>query len=247
MQNFQDIANKNVLIVGGSRGIGAKAVEMFCQLGARVVFTYNKSEKLAEEIRINTNAIPVKCDIRYPDSVKIATSGAMQILNSRIDILILNAGIVHVGLITEIGHENWLDVINTNLNGFYYCISEVLPSMISRKSGNIITVSSMWGQVGSSCEVAYSASKAGVIGLTKALAKEVGPSNIRVNCIAPGYIKTDMNKDVSEDIAKLFESDTPLERLGETTDVVNTMLYLASDVSDFITGQVIPVNGGLII
>lgn len=247
MQEFQDVASKNVLIVGGSRGIGAKAVEMFCQLGSRVVFTYNKSEKLADELRIKTHGIPVRCDIRYPDSVRIAIAKAMDLLSSRVDVLILNAGIVNVNLITEIGHENWLDVINTNLNGFYYCISEALPSMISRKSGNIITVSSMWGQVGASCEVAYSASKAGVIGLTKALAKEVGPSNIRVNCIAPGYIKTDMNKDVSEDIAKHFESDTPLERLGETTDVVNTMLYLASDASGFITGQVIPVNGGLII
>ena len=170
----------NILITGGSRGIGAEAVRQFTVAGHKVVFTYHKSETAADLLRQETGAVPVRCDVKHPDSVKIAVDKAVSVLG-QIDVLICNAAIADYGLITDIDISRWEDVISTDLNGVFYCIRYVLPAMISRKSGCIITVGSMWGEVGASCEAAYSAAKAGVIGLTKALAKEVGPSGIRVN------------------------------------------------------------------
>ena len=185
----------NVLIIGGSRGIGAAAVRCFRDSGDSVVFTYHKSELEADALRQETGASMVRCDIKYSDSVRIAVERAVDVMGS-IDILICNSAIADYNLITDIEETRWEEVIDTNLNGVFYAVRHVLPAMISRKRGCIITVGSMWGEVGSSCEVAYSASKAGVIGLTKALAKELGPSGIRVNCISPGLIDTDMNKSV---------------------------------------------------
>lgn len=237
--------SKNVLIIGGSRGIGAEAVRQFSK-DNRVAFTYFKSELEADALRQETGATPIRCDVKFNNSVKVAIDKAFEVLGI-IDVLICNAAISDINLITDIGEERWQEIIDTNLNGVFYCINNVLPAMISRKSGSIITVSSMWGQVGASCEVAYSASKAGVIGLTKALAKEVGPSGVRVNCIAPGMIDTEMNAVIDEEVVKEIENETPLGRIGNTDDVVKTMKFLAGDDSSFITGQIIGVNGGLII
>jgi len=238
-----DFSDKKVLIIGGSRGIGAEAVRAFSTDGADVVFTYFRSELEADALRQETGAMPVRCDVKFSNSVKIAVGKAIERLGY-IDVLICNAGISDFGLVTDIDETRWEEVIDTNLNGVFYSIKNVLPGMISRKSGSIITVSSIWGQTGASCEVAYSASKAGVIGLTKALAKEVGPSGIRVNSVAPGMIDTEMNVSVSDEARLSIVDETPLCREGSASDVVKTLEFLASDDSDFITGQVIAVNGG---
>ena len=236
----------NILIIGGSRGIGAEAVKQFTSAGHKVVFTYHKSEIDADALRQETGAVPVRCDVKYSDSVRIAVDKAVSVLG-QIDVLICNAAIADFHLISEIEESRWEEIIDTDLNGVFYCIRHVLPAMISRKSGCIITVGSMWGQVGASCEAAYSAAKAGVIGLTKALAKEVGPSGIRVNCVSPGMIDTDMNASLDEASVQAIADETPLCRTGSPEEVAKTMLFLASDAAAFITGQVIGVNGGLII
>ena len=235
-----------VLIIGGSRGIGAEAVRQFRAAGHDVVFTYHRSENDADALRQETGATPVRCDVKYSDSVRIAVDKAVSVLG-QIDVLICNAAIADFNLIHEIEESRWEEIIDTDLNGVFYCIRYVLPSMISRKDGCIITVGSMWGQVGASCEVAYSAAKAGVIGLTKALAKEAGPSGVRVNCVSPGMIDTEMNSSVDETAVEAIKDETPLCRIGDPADVAKTMLFLASDDASFITGQVIAVNGGLVI
>jgi len=239
--------SKHVLISGGSRGIGAEAVREFSAQGSSVAFFYRNSYKAALELSRQSGALNIRCNVANPESVHAAMEVVNGYFDQRVDVLICNAGIADFGLITDIGVERWREVIDNDLNSAYYCINEVLPDMISRKSGNIILVSSMWGQVGASCEVAYSAAKAGVIGLTKALAKEVGPSGIRVNCIAPGMIDTDMNQNVDEAATAEIIDETPLERIGTPKDIAQAMIFLASERSSFITGQVIGVNGGLII
>ena len=237
---------RNVLIIGGSRGIGAEAVRQFRAEGDNVVFTYHTSEIQADELRQETGAYPVRCDVKFSDSVRIAVQKALDILG-HVDVLICNAAIADFDLITDIDEARWEEVIDTNLNGVFYCVRNVLPLMIQRKKGTIITVSSMWGQVGASCEVAYSAAKAGVIGMTKALAKEVGPSGITVNCVAPGMIDTDMNARVSAETVREIADETPLCRVGKPEEVAAAMRFLASEEASFITGQVIGVNGGLIV
>ena len=236
----------NVLIIGGSRGIGAAAVRCFRDAGDNVVFTYHKSELEADALRQDTGASMVRCDIKYSDSVRIAVERAVDVMGS-IDTLICNSAIADYNLITDIEETRWEEVIDTNLNGVFYAVRHVLPAMISRKNGCIITVGSMWGEVGASCEVAYSASKAGVIGLTKALAKELGPSGIRVNCVSPGLIDTDMNNSVDENAISEMAEETPLCRIGTPEEVAKVMKFLASGDASFITGQVIPVNGGFIV
>lgn len=239
--------NKNILITGGSRGIGAFAVRRFAAMGATVAFLYNKSQDAAFALSKETGALAVRCDVANPKAVESAMAVINEYMDGRVDVLICNAGISDFGLITDIGTARWNEVINTNLNGAYYCINKVLPGMISAKKGSVIIVSSMWGQVGASCEVAYSASKAGLVGLTKALAKEVGPSGIRVNCIAPGMIDTEMNRNVSPEAVRDIIEETPLMRIGKPADVVAAMEFFASEKSAFITGQVLGVNGGLVI
>ena len=238
--------NKKVLIIGGSRGIGAEAVRLFAAEGCSVAFTYHRSELAADALRQETGAVPVRCDVKHSDSVRIAVDKAKAALG-HIDVLICNAGAADYGLITDIEESRWEEIIDTDLNGVFYCVKSVLPSMISRKSGCIITVGSMWGETGASCEVAYSAAKAGVIGLTKALAKEVGPSGIRVNCVSPGMIDTEMNASFSEEEVRAIADDTPLCRTGDPAEVAKVMRFLASDEASFITGQVIGVSGGLVI
>ena len=238
--------SKNVLIIGGSKGIGAAAVREFTSSGDCVVFTYHKSELEADALRQETGASPVRCDVKHSDSVKIAVDKAIDLMG-QIDVLICNAAIADYNLVTEITEARWEEVIDTDLNGVFYAIRHVAPSMISRKKGCIITVGSMWGEVGASCEVAYSAAKAGVIGMSKALAKELGPSGIRVNCISPGMVDTEMNAGVSEDAAAAIAGETPLGRVGSPEEVAKTMKFLASDDAAFITGQVVDVNGGLVV
>lgn len=201
----------------------------------------------AEAICKDAGARAIQCDVSCNQSVEAGMKRAIDLFDGRVDLLVCNAGISDINLITHIGVERWNQVIDTNLNGMYYCIEKLLPYMIDRKEGNIITIASMWGQVGASCEVAYSASKAGVIGMTKALAKELGPSGIRVNCISPGMIDTEMNSNISEAVVKEIANETPLERVGSKSDIVDAIEFLASDKSSFITGQVISVNGGLIV
>lgn len=242
-ENSMKFENKNILIIGGSRGIGRAAVKKFTEEGANVAFTFLKSEISAEKLRLETGAIPIRCDVKFSNSVKIAVTRAIEALG-HIDVLICNAGISDFNLVTEITEERWEEIISTDLNGVFYCCKYVLPSMISRKTGCILTISSIWGQEGASCEAAYSAAKAGVIGLTKAIAKEVGPSNIRVNSIAPGMIETNMTSEIPENTKKEILEDQLVNRMGQISDVVNAMEFLASDEASFITGQVLAVNGG---
>ena len=239
--------SKKVLITGGSRGIGAEAVRSFTARGAQVAFFYNKSQTEAMALSKKTGALAVRCNVARPESVAAAMETVREFFAGEVDVLICNAGISDFNLVTHIGTTRWNEVMDVNLNGVYYTINEVLPLMIDAKSGSVIIVSSMWGQVGASCEVAYSTAKAGLIGMTKALAKEVGPSGIRVNCIAPGMIDTDMNRNVSAEATQEIIEETPLMRIGQPEDIASLMEFLASDKASFITGQIIGVNGGLVV
>lgn len=232
---------RTVLITGASRGIGAEIAKSFAALGDKVIINYHKSKKKAEALAKKLNGIAICADVSDPEQVK-----EMFLKVDRVDILINNAGIaLPIDVITSVSDESWNKVIGTNLSSVFYCTRAVLPQMINRKSGIIINISSMWGQSGASCEVAYSASKAGVIGFTKALAKEVGPSNIRVNCVAPGAIDTDMNSALDETALKELCDETPLGKIGLASDVAKAVVALCDN--EFITGQVLSVNGGLII
>ena len=229
-----------VVITGGSRGIGAAAVTLFANQGHRVYFLYEKEHEAAQAVANATGAVPICCDVADGSAVKAAFS---QIPN--VDILICNAGVVHVGLMSQMAETQWDRIFDVNVKGIYHCVNAAMPSFLKTHKGSIITVSSMWGQVGASCEAAYSATKGAVIALTKALAQELGPSGIRVNCVAPGVIQTDMCADVAPEIMEELKEQTPVGRLGQPEDVAKAMLYLAD--AEFITGQVLPVNGGFII
>lgn len=231
---------KHVLITGGSRGIGAAAVRAFCAADYQVTFFYQKSHEAANQICAETGAKSVCCDVTDVQAVNTAISQL-----APVDILICNAGIAHYGLISQISEEEWEHLFSVNVGGVYRCVKAVLPSMLQKQSGCILTLSSMWGQVGASCEVAYSASKGAVIAMTKALAKELGPSGIRVNCVCPGVILTEMTNCVGEETLSALAEDTPLGRNGTPEDVASALLYLAQ--ADFITGQILPVNGGFVI
>lgn len=235
-----------VLITGASRGIGAACAKAFADSGYRVAVHYNKSKEAAEKIASDCGGYAVCGDISDSSEVERIFSEVEANLGT-VGILINNAGISHEGLFTETSDDDWNKIIATNLNSAFYTSRRALPAMISKKSGVIINVSSIWGLVGASCEVAYSASKAGLIGLTRALAKEVGPSGVRVNCIAPGVVKTDMLNSFSEDDLNALKDETPLGRLGEPSDIAKAILYLASDEASFITGQVLSPNGGFVI
>ena len=238
--------SKTVFISGGSRGIGACAVKEFSKLGYNVAFTYFKSENEALALQESTGATAIFCDVANSSQVKNAIEATYNKFGS-IDILVNNAGIDEFSLFTDITDEMWQRMIDVNLSGAFYACRSALPYMISKKQGSIINISSMWGQVGASCEVHYSVSKAGLIGLTKALAKEVGPSNVRVNCICPGVIDTDMNSCLTEDDINQLKCDTPLGKIGKTKEIFDSILFLAEDSSSFITGQILGVNGGYII
>ena len=234
---------RNVLITGGSRGIGAACVRKFAAAGDKVYFLYRTSENAAEALSRETGATGIKCDVTDKNAVK----NLFLNLNMSVDILINNAGIAGFSLFQDLSEEEWSLMMETHLGGTFRCTKGVLPSMIAKQRGCIINISSMWGQVGASCEVAYSAAKAGIIGLTKALAKETGPSGIRVNCVAPGVIETEMNSGLTADTLTALAEETPLGRIGTTEEVAETVFWLASDSASFLTGQVIAPNGGLVI
>jgi 3-oxoacyl-[acyl-carrier protein] reductase len=238
---------KNVLITGGTRGIGRSLVEEFSKQGHKVAFIYKSSDNIAEEIEKAFPAvIGYKCDVS--DSVQVETTVGEIIDNmGHVDILINNAGVSHEGLLSDMCLDEWNAVINTNLTSVFLLCKALIPSFVSRKSGKIINISSMWGNVGASCEVAYSASKAGINGFTKALAKELAPSGITVNAIAPGVIDTDMLSSFTEDDIVALREQTPLERLGKGADIAKAALFLAGDGGDFITGEILNVNGGFVI
>lgn len=236
---------RRVLVTGGTRGIGRAVAEAFLQRGDRVLFLYRKSEEQAEELR-QLGAVGYRCDLSDLSALKetckriLAEEGSVQVL-------VNNAGIAQFSLLHEVTDEMWEAVRSVNYDAPFYLTRAFLPGMIRQKYGRILNISSMWGQVGASCEVAYSAAKAGVIGFTKALAKEVGPSGITVNCIAPGVVDTEMNAGLSGDTRKELKEETPLGRLGTPLDVANACIFLSSEDGAFITGQVLGVNGGLVI
>lgn len=230
----------NVLISGGSRGIGAAAVREFSARGDRVWFLYEKSHELAASLARETGAAAICCDVADEAQVKAAFAGVPEL-----DVLVCNAGIAHFGLISEISPEQWRRIFAVNVDGMFHCVRAALPGMLQKQAGAIVSVSSMWGQVGASCEAAYSATKGAVIALSKALAQELGPSGIRVNCIAPGVIRTDMCANVAPEVLEGLREQTPLERLGTPADIAKAMVFLAD--APFITGQVLGVNGGFVI
>ena len=230
---------RNVIITGGSRGIGAAAVELFAARGDRVYFLYEKNHEAAKAVSEQTGATPICCDVADGAAVKAAFS---QI--GDVDILICNAGTMWFGLLSMMEEETWDRLFDVNVKGIYHCVNAAMPSFLKKHTGCIITVSSMWGQVGASCEAAYSATKGAVIALTKALAKELGPSGIRVNCVAPGVILTDMCANVAPEVLAEMAEEAPVGRNGTPMDVAKAM-YLAD--ASFVTGQVLPVNGGYVI
>ena len=234
---------RTVLITGGSRGIGAGAVRAFSNAGYRVAFFYLNSEASASALAAETGACAIRCDVRDSASVSCAVTQAQRVL-SHIDVLINNAGVAQQKLFTDITDEDWRAMLDTHLTGAFLLSRAVLPGMISRRHGRIINVGSIWGQVGASCEVHYSAAKAGLIGLTKALAKEVAPSGVTVNCVCPGVIATDMLASFTEEDLAVLCEETPVGRLGTPEDVARTLVFLAEESAGFITGQVIGVNGG---
>jgi len=230
-------------VTGGSRGIGAETVKLLSQSGWLVAFCYYSDDVAAEQVAQMTGALKIKADVADEMAIDSAIKQVQRELGE-IDLLVNNAALSFAGLFTDISSENWQRMLNVNVNGVLNATKSVLPHMIKNKRGKIINISSVWGQLGASCEVHYSTTKAAVIGFTKALAKEVGPSGITVNCIAPGVIATDMNSRLSAEDLTALADETPLCRIGSATDVAQAVLYLASKGSDFITGQVLGVDGG---
>ena len=237
---------KNVLVSGGSRGIGAACVEAFCRAGYSVAFIYSRSQAEAEALSAKTGARAIRADISSSEDVKKAIAEAEKYLGS-IDILVNNAGVSHIGLFTDTTDEKWREIIDTNLSGAFYLCREAAGGMIRRQWGRIVNIGSMWGKTGASCEVAYSASKAGLRGMTQAMAKELAPSGITVNCVEPGVINTQMNSALPEDVKKALAEETPMGRFGTAEEVAAAVLFLASDQAGFVTGQCLGVDGGMAI
>lgn len=230
----------NVVITGGSRGIGAATVELFAARGDRVTFLYEKNHTAAKAVADKTGAAAICCDVVDGEAVNRAFS---QI--GDVDILVCNAGTMYFGLLSQMAEDEWNRLFAVNVGGIYHCVNAAMPSFLKTHRGSIVTVASMWGQVGASCEAAYSATKGAVIALTKALAKELGPSGIRVNCVAPGVILTDMCANVAPDILAGMAEEAPLGRNGMPMDVAKAIAYLAD--AEFVTGQVLGVSGGYVI
>ena len=229
-----------VVITGGSRGIGAAAVELFAARGDRVYFLYEKDHAAAKAVAEKTGAQAICCDVADGDAVRAAFS---QI--GDVDILVNNAGICYYGLMSQMSGEQWDRIFDVNVKGIFHCVNAAMPAFLKKQRGCVINVSSMWGRVGASCEAAYSATKGAVIALTKALAKELGPSGIRVNAVAPGVILTDMCANVDPEILEEMAEDAPVGRNGRPMDVARAMEYLAN--AEFVTGHVLNVDGGYVI
>lgn len=242
---------KTVLITGASKGIGRQMAIAFAKERYNVIINYNKSQDTAKALESELKAsgysvVAIKADISSEEEVQKMIYEGYSLFSS-IDVLINNAAISSIKLFTDITLEEWNEIFNVNVNGTFNVTKAVLNKMINAKYGKIINVSSIWGMVGASCETHYSATKGAIISLTKALAKELGPSNINVNCIAPGVIATEMNDNLTVEELDMLKEDTPLERIGSTTDIANLALFLASDKASFITGQIISPNGGFVI
>ena len=241
---------KTVLITGASGEIGAAAAKLFAQNGYAVAINYLKNEKsahkTAEDIIKNGGKSAVyKADVADSNAVFEMTGKIKKELGS-IDVLINNAAVADQRMLCDVTPEIWQRIFDVNITGVFNCCRAVMEDMVYKKNGSIINVSSMWGIVGASCEVAYSASKAAVVGFTKALAKELGPSGVRVNCVSPGLIDTKMNAHLDKQSLLEIEEETPLMRSGKPLEVAETMLYLASEKASFITGQNISINGGFV-
>jgi 3-oxoacyl-[acyl-carrier protein] reductase len=241
---------KTVWITGASRGIGRACAKAFAQAGYQVAIHYEKNEaaarSLEQELSPLTNVLVLQGDVADGQRVK-EMAREIEAQLGFVDVLINNAGISLEGLFTDVTEKQWDRMFDVNVKGCYHCTQAVLPTMIREHKGCILNISSMWGVTGASCEVVYSATKAAIIGLTKALAKEVGPSGITVNCIAPGVIDTDMNRCFDEETMEGLKEETPLMRLGTGEDIARAALFLAGEGGSFITGQVLGVNGGFLI
>ena len=244
--------NQVVLVTGASGGIGKAVAEKFAQNGYRVAVHYHNGKERAEALQKQLeqqgcSVMTVQADLR--DSMQVqAMIGQIERSWGGVDVLVNNAGVAQQKLFTDITDEEWRNMFAIHVDGAFYCARAVLPEMIHRKRGSIINVSSMWGQTGGSCEVHYSAAKGALQAMTKALAKEVGPSGIRVNCVAPGVILTEMNTRMfDQDTLEALKEETPLETLGTTEDVANMIYFLSKEEAGFITGQIIGVNGGMVI
>ena len=242
---------KYALITGASGGIGAATARAFAQAGYGVAIhahrSVDKLHALAQELSaLSVPVLEVCADLSDPVQAKTMVDNVLEKF-CQLDILVCCSGLSHVGLVTDIDPQQWKTLFGVNVDGMHYCCQAVLPHMVHRKEGCILTVSSMWGQVGASCEVAYSATKGAVIAYTKALAQEVGPSNIRVNCISPGVIATEMNAHLSPEDLEALADETPLGRIGTPEECAACALFLASEGASFVTGQVLAPNGGLVI
>ncbi len=239
---------KTVLITGASRGIGAATARVFAQAGYCVAANYQNSEQAVQALaqEYPRQIFPVQADVADRKQVEAMFEWVRTNLGA-VDVLVCNAGIAKQELFTDVTPESWQRMLDVHLTGAFHCCQCALPDMLRQKWGRIITVSSMWGQIGGSCEVAYSAAKAGLIGFTKALAKEEGPSGITVNCVAPGVIDTDMMAGFSQQDREALAEETPTGSLGSPQQVAKAILFLASEDADYITGQVLGVNGGLVI
>lgn len=240
------MSRRVIWITGGSSGIGKAAVRKFAGAGDRVAFTFLHSEAAARALESETGAFAIRADVSDSAQVNRARDAILSRFG-RIDVLVCAAGVAGKGLLMDQTDEAYDRIMNTNLFGTFAAIRAVLPCMIERRGGSIVTVSSMWGETGGACEALYSASKAGIIGLTRAVAKEVGSAGIRVNCISPGVIDTPMNADLSPDDVDSLVEETPLGRIGMAEEVAEAICFLAGEGAGFITGQVLPVNGGIVI
>lgn len=230
---------RTVVVTGGSRGIGAAIVARFAARGDRVYFLYEKNHQAAKAVSEKTGAIAICCDVSNGEQVKAAFARIPEV-----DILVCNAGICWYGLLSSMEEGDWDRLFAVNVKGIYHCVRAAMPAFLRTHRGSIVTVSSMWGQVGASCEAAYSATKGAVIALTKALAQELGPSGIRVNCVAPGVILTDMCANVGADVLEGLAQEAALGRNGTPEDVAQAVEALAE--AEFVTGQVLGVSGGFV-